>query len=84
MFRKFGHYQGINNVPDNDWPIICLLANQRRQIDELKMRLDGHLSPPAFVTAPTLTAAEPATVVDVPKERAKIVPRGKQLEPVGA
>lgn len=35
-YMNFRHYAGCRDIPPNDWPIICLLAEQQRQIDELK------------------------------------------------
>lgn len=35
-YMDFRHYAGCRDIPQNDWPIVCLLAEQQRQIDELK------------------------------------------------
>ena len=35
MFLKFGHYGGSREIHDNYWPLICLLADQGKRIDEL-------------------------------------------------
>jgi hypothetical protein len=35
VFLKFGHYGGTREIHDNYWPLICLLADQQKRIDEL-------------------------------------------------
>lgn len=39
LFQKFGHYGGVREIPHNDWPIICLLADQEMRIEALEARL---------------------------------------------
>lgn len=38
MFTKFGHYTGIEDVPHNLWPLICLLADLQDQIKKLEAK----------------------------------------------
>ena len=38
-YRCFVQYGGIREIPPNDWPLICLLAEQERRLDELEKRL---------------------------------------------
>ena len=35
MFLKFGHYGGTQEIHENYWPLICMLADQAKRIDGL-------------------------------------------------
>jgi len=41
MYRKFGHFQGAEDIPYNDWPIICFLADLERRQAELENSRSG-------------------------------------------
>lgn len=56
-YMNFRHYAGCRDIPPNDWPIVCLLAEQQRQIDELKGLL-GQGKPNSSDT----TAQDPAVL----------------------
>ena len=56
-YMEFRHYAGCRDIPPNDWPIICLLGEQQRQIDELKGMLDRR----QVANSSGQAAGEPAT-----------------------
>ena len=39
MFTKFGHFSGVEDVPHNDWPLICLMAELKMKADRLEARV---------------------------------------------
>jgi hypothetical protein len=32
MYRKFSHFAGTKEIPHNDWPMICILADMLEKI----------------------------------------------------
>lgn len=38
LFRKFGAHQGITELHENFWPLICLMADMRKEIESLKSK----------------------------------------------
>lgn len=36
MYRKFGCFKGLDDLHPNFWPLICLIADQAKRIDELE------------------------------------------------
>jgi hypothetical protein len=75
MYMRFRHYAGCRDIPPNDWPIVCLLAEQQRQIDELKGMLDrGQVANSAGQAA-----GEPATLGAVAPRRGPGRPRQQEV-----
>ena len=58
LFRKFGAYIGVDDVPESYWPLICILADQKKRIDELEERFRLSTLPP--VGAPAVDAVQDA------------------------
>ena len=70
MYQNFSHFGGLRDIQHNYWPIICLLADQQKQIDELCARL-----------AEMDTEPGPAVAgLEAPKQRG----RPRKLQPIGA
>ena len=42
MFLRFGHYGGMREIHDNYWPMICLMADMVKRIDELEAKLNSN------------------------------------------
>lgn len=62
MFRLFGHFKGLDEMHPNFWPLICLLADQQKRIDELQAQVD--LSKTDDLKA-ALAPLQPARKVDM-------------------
>jgi hypothetical protein len=39
LFRKFGSYTGVDDIPEQYWPVVCLLGDLAKRNDELEARI---------------------------------------------
>lgn len=74
-YMRFRHYAGCRDIPPNDWPIVCLLAEQQRQIDELK----GMLGCRQVANSSGQAAGEPAVLGAAVPRRGPGRPRKQEV-----
>ena len=53
LFRKFGSHQGIDEVPENYWPMICLMAEMKQTIEDLRLKVERLEGPDEDTTPPS-------------------------------
>lgn len=52
LYGKFGHFNSVPEVPWNDWPLICLLADLNQKINKLEARLAEQETKPQAAVEP--------------------------------
>ena len=40
LFRKFGAHQGIGEINENFWPLICLMADMKQTVEDLRLKVE--------------------------------------------
>ncbi len=84
MFRRFGHFKGADDLHPNVWPMLCLLADQQKRIEDLESRVFAHEDTPAKarpVEAPDPRAPDGKPKLDMRTRQGRA---SKEAQPVGA
>lgn len=74
MFKRFGCFKGLDDIHPNIWPVICLLADQQKRIEELEARI---VAPSSL---PVCNESVPKPRVDLRTRQGRAL---KEAQPVG-